>query len=153
MKKYYLAYGSNLNLYQMGIRCSSSNPIGTAILKDYRLSYKGSRDDYAYLTIEKSEGSYVPLGIFEISFFDEIALNRYEGYPEIYYKDYINIEINGKIKKGLIYIMNSEFGYYLPSKQYVDICMQGYEDFGFDKQLLNEAFEYSKENKIKNLLK
>ena len=37
MSKYYLAYGSNLNIRQMSHRCPSAIPVGTAIIKDYRL--------------------------------------------------------------------------------------------------------------------
>ena len=52
---YYLAYGSNLNLNQMNFRCHYSKPIDKIILKDYRLVYKGSADNYSYLTREKCE--------------------------------------------------------------------------------------------------
>ena len=33
MKKYYLAYGSNLNMMQMKIRCNNAIPIGTTKLE------------------------------------------------------------------------------------------------------------------------
>ena len=112
---YYLAYGSNLNLNEMSKRCRSSNAIGTYNLLNYRLVYKGESDDYAYLTIEKCEGSFVPLGIFEIDDKDIIYLDIYEGYPELYYKKYIDIELDNKMIKGLIYIMNSEYSYHEPS--------------------------------------
>ena len=51
MKKYYLAYGSNLNLRQMALRCHTAKPVGTAVIKDYELLFKGSKTG-AYLTIE-----------------------------------------------------------------------------------------------------
>jgi len=53
VKKYYLAYGSNLNLTQMKHRCPKAKPIGTINLNGYRLVYKGSAEGYSYLTIEK----------------------------------------------------------------------------------------------------
>lgn len=105
-RKYYLAYGSNLNLDQMSYRCPSAKPIGRLILKDYRLVYKGRADDFAYLTIEKCEGSVVPLGVFEVSYFDILSLDAYEGYPAFYSKCYIPIKIGDKTKKALIYVMN-----------------------------------------------
>ena len=55
MKKYYLAYGSNLNIRQMKFRCPTAKIVGTAIIKDYELLYKGSKTG-SYLTIEKKEG-------------------------------------------------------------------------------------------------
>ena len=35
-KRYYLAYGSNLNVRQMMMRCPSARIIGTAKIKDYK---------------------------------------------------------------------------------------------------------------------
>ena len=41
-KRYYLAYGSNLNVRQMMVRCPSARIIGTATIKDYKLMFKSS---------------------------------------------------------------------------------------------------------------
>ncbi|HIS18262.1 MAG TPA: gamma-glutamylcyclotransferase, partial [Candidatus Coprovivens excrementavium] len=38
----YFAYGSNLNIEEMNKRCPSSNILGSTILKDYKLVFKGS---------------------------------------------------------------------------------------------------------------
>lgn len=152
-KCYYLAYGSNLNLNQMMERCPSFRIIDSLELDGYRLAYKGSNDFYSYLTIEKCEGSKVPLGLYELSIFDVAALDRYEGYPTFYSKEYIDVVVNGKVKKALIYVMNNYFGYRIPSREYVDTCMQGYDDFGFDKEILNNALELSINNHPKKLRK
>lgn len=146
MKKYYLAYGSNLNLLHMKKRCRDSKPVGTLNLNGYRLAYKGSEDEYAYLTVEKSEDNYVPLGVFKVSKKDEAKLDIYEGYPDLYYKAYVPIKIDGVVHKALIYIMKPEFNYHVPSEEYIQTCIDGYDDFGFDKNLLEEAFEISKGN-------
>lgn len=37
MKKYYLAYGSNLNIAQMQFRCPDATVVGTAVIPDYEL--------------------------------------------------------------------------------------------------------------------
>lgn len=146
MKKYYLAYGSNLNLSQIERRCKTATPIGSAFLKDYQLVYKGRYEECAYLTIEPSKGSYVPVGIYEITYPDELALDRYEGYPYLYHKKYIKININGKEEKALIYVMNKQFDYNLPSKFYIKACEIGYQDFKFDKKILDQALTITKEN-------
>ena len=145
-KRYYLAYGSNLNLNEMKARCSSARKIGTTILNDYRLVYKGSKDEEAFLTIEQAKDSSVPLGIFELSIKDIVNLDRYEGYPFLYSKKYILIKIGNKTVKALVYIMNDNFDYHLPSEEYVLSCIEGYEDFGFDKTILNKALIDTKEN-------
>lgn len=138
-KKYYLAYGSNLNLNQVKKRCISIKPIGSIVLKDYRLVYKGINDNFAYLTLEPSEANNVPLGLFELSYIDIVLLDIYEGYPNFYSKYYIPIKIGNKIEKALIYIMNEDFDYHIPSSDYIEICSSGYEDFGFDKSILDQA--------------
>ena len=148
-KKYYLAYGSNLNLRQMAYRCKTAKPIGSVSLDNYRLVYKGSKDNAAYLTIEECEGYSVPLGLFEVSYLDILALDRYEGYPSFYSKEYININIRNKKVKALIYVMNEEFGYHLPSDKYIQICKEGYDYFGFDKTVLDKALEDTVLNLIK----
>ena len=134
MKRFYLAYGSNLNLRDMSYRCRKAIPIGSTVLMNYRLVYKGSADGYAYLTIEPSKDSLVPVGIFNISFFDELRLNKYEGYPELYYKEHFPINIGNKEAKALIYIMKDNFDYHLPNDKYIDTCMMGYDYFGFEKK-------------------
>ena len=150
MKRFYLAYGSNLNLRDMSYRCKKAIPIGSTVLTNYRLVYKGSADGYAYLTIEPSKDSLVPVGIFNISFFDELRLNKYEGYPELYYKEHFPINIGNKEAKALIYIMKDNFDYHLPNDQYIDTCMMGYDYFGFDKKVLEDAFDYTKRKILTN---
>lgn len=152
-KKYYLAYGSNLNLEQMAFRCPNAKPIGTINLKDYRLVYKGRADEFSYLTIEKCEGSIVPLGLLEVSYLDVFSLDSYEGYPTFYSKYYIPIKIGDKNKKALIYVMNQYFDYHLPSEEYITTCMDGYEDFGFDKAILEKALADTIDNLPKKLKK
>ena len=42
-KRYYIAYGSNLNIRQMRMRCPSARIIGTSKLNDYELPALTSR--------------------------------------------------------------------------------------------------------------
>ena len=79
MKRYYLAYGSNLNLTQMRWRCPDARVLGTAEIADYRLLFKGSKTG-SYLTIEPFAGGKVPVAVWEVSIADEERLDRYEGY-------------------------------------------------------------------------
>ena len=64
--KYYLAYGSNLNIKQMQMRCPGAKPVGTMVLEGYELLFKGSKTG-SYLTIEKKIGGKVPVGIWQVS--------------------------------------------------------------------------------------
>ena len=139
MRKYYVAYGSNLSLTQFNSRCKDMKIVGTTVLNNYKLVFKGSADNYAYLTIEESPNSYVPLGVFEISESDELALDLYENYPDLYHKEYINININNKEETALIYVMNKSYNYHSPSFRYMITCIMGYNQFGFDKSILEKA--------------
>ena len=153
-KRYYLAYGSNLNMTQMRYRCPGAVPLGTAEIKDYRLLFKGSRSG-SYLTIEKAEAYTVPVGVWAVTQADEARLDRYEGYPAFYYKTELDITYKGLVSKkarkvkAFVYIMHEDRLLGIPSFQYVSTCRQGYADFGFDEDILADAYEYSKEEAMK----
>ena len=142
--RYYLAYGSNLNLVQMGARCPEALPLGWTFLDGYGLLYRGSRTG-AYLTIEKMEGQKVPVGVFGVTPSDEKKLDRYEGFPAFYYKKDFTVIVHRKKVKAFAYIMHEDRPYGLPTEFYEDVCLEGYADFGFDLKILWEAKERTKE--------
>ena len=146
MKKYYLAYGSNLNVAQMRWRCPDARALGTATIEDYRLLFKGSKTG-SYLTIEAQEGAQVPVAVWEVSDEDEKRLDRYEGFPTFYYKKeleltFIGIKTGKKRKrKCFVYIMHEDRPIGVPSRSYVETCIEGYRDFGFNPKYLKDAYE------------
>ena len=148
-KRYYAAYGSNLNILQMRYRCPSARVIGVAEISDYRLLFKGSKTG-AYLTIEKQKGSVVPVGIWEVSAADERSLDRYEGFPNFYYKTEMSLDIKGirtgkiRRRKCFVYIMHEERELALPSRSYVRTCIEGYFDFDFNTKYLKQAIQDSR---------
>lgn len=150
MKRYYLAYGSNLNLEQMRWRCPDARVLGTAWLMDYRLLFKGSKTG-SYLTVEPHKGSKVPLAVFEVSPFDEERLDHYEGFPSFYYKKELKIKYRGlwtgreRSATAFIYIMHEERPFGIPSGSYVETCLAGYRDFEFDESYLRQALTDSTE--------
>ena len=99
-KRYYIAYGSNLNIRQMRMRCPSARIIGISEIPEYELLFKGSKTGF-YLTIEPKKGSRVPVAAWEVSAEDEQALDRYEGFPTFYYKKEMLLPIKG-IRSGKI---------------------------------------------------
>lgn len=148
-KMYYLAYGSNLNIRQMKYRCPTAKAVGTAVIKDYELLFKGSKTG-SYLTIEKCEGDYVPVGVWEVNDEDIRHLDIYEGYPSFYYKTEIEVwlkEFSGKKRKikAFVYIMHEERPLGIPSLMYLRTCNEGYTAFGFKVQHLKKALEKSTE--------
>lgn len=149
-KKYYIAYGSNLNIRQMRYRCPNARIIGTAVIKDYELLFKGSKTG-AYLTIESKEGCEVPVAVWKVTASDEAALDRYEGFPSFYYKKQMTIKVKGirtgkiREKQCFVYIMHEERNSGIPSSIYVNTCLEGYESFGFDERYLLEAMKKAEE--------
>ena len=144
-KRYYIAYGSNLNVQQMRMRCPSARIIGTSVLEDHKLLFKGSKTG-SYLTVEKKPGSSVPVGVWEVTPADEKTLDRYEGFPNFYYKKELTLPVKGirtgKIRKRrvFVYIMYENRPIGIPSISYMQTCIQGYDDFGFDWAGLLDAY-------------
>lgn len=148
-KRYYIAYGSNLNIPQMRMRCPGARIIGTSVIEDYQLLFKGSKTG-SYLTIEPKEGATVPIAVWEVTEKDELSLDRYEGYPNFYYKTEMTLDIKGirtgKIRRrqAFVYIMHEERELGIPSWFYVNTCLDGYRAFGFEEQYLFDAIEESR---------
>ena len=157
-KRYYIAYGSNLNIPQMRMRCPGARIIGTSVIEDYQLLFKGSKTG-SYLTIEPMEGAEVPVVIWEVTETDEKALDRYEGYPNFYYKKEMTLDIKGirtgKVRRrdAFVYIMHEERELGIPSWYYVNTCLDGYRAFGFDEKYLFDAIRISRRDTHEDLSK
>ena len=152
MKKYYLAYGSNLNVIHMKKICPYSKLVGKTLLNDYCLVFKGSNQN-GFLTIEQREQSMVPLGIYEINVYDEYQLDTYEGYPSLYRKEKIRVLLNGEPIEGIIYIMNPIYSYAIPRMDYLQVFTEGYKQLGFNRAILSNALETTINNIGKKLIK
>lgn len=142
-KRLYVAYGSNLNLQQMKYRCPTAKLYGTGMIEDYELQFKG-RPYSAFATIAPKEGSAVPVAVWEISPKDEVALDRYEGFPTHYFKQDVPVRLNdgGEIS-AMVYIMNLEMDFGLPSPQYYWTVREGYNDCQLDMTNLDRALRDS----------
>ena len=142
--KYYVAYGSNLNREQMAHRCPEAKLVGTGMLSNYEMVFRGNKSN-AVATVEPKKGMEVPVGIWEISENDEHFLDRYEGYPHLYEKKNLRIS-NGTITtEAMVYVMNDGYEYGVPGKEYYEIIKQGYKDCSLDEKYLDEAVEKMKE--------
>lgn len=142
-KKYYVAYGSNLNRAQMAVRCTAAQIAGTSVLEGWRLQFRGERN-YAVATVEPCKGASVPVLVWEITPADEAALDRYEGFPVLYRKDTVTVPLNGKPVRAMIYVMNEGRPPGEPSAYYYSTILEGYNDSFFDSQTLLKAVLDSK---------
>lgn len=140
----YIAYGSNLNLPQMAFRCPTAEVAGVSELKDYELLFRGGRRG-AVATVEPKEGSSVPVLLWKIRQKDEEALDRYEGYPRLYDKQMMEVELDGNPISAMVYVMTPGYEFGTPSDYYADVIWQGYESSGLDTQVLEDAINHAVE--------
>ena len=137
--KLYIAYGSNLHMDQMLRRCPDAIRVGTSTIQDYELLFRGNNRITGVATIEPAVGKSVPVGIWAISDRDETFLDRYEGYPRLYKKEWFTLDLNGEKVTAMAYIMGPGHEIAAPYSRYLDTILTGYKHFDFDPEPLLEA--------------
>ena len=120
----YFAFGSNLNRKQIKRRCKNSRFISRHILKNYQLVF---RSKYGAADVQRKKGSSVLGAIYNISKADEKKLDIYEEFQKVYVKKYF--KISGK--KVMFYYMFNKTRQTEPSRRYLNLIIQGYEDCGY----------------------
>lgn len=143
-KKLYIAYGSNLNMLQMKYRCPDAKPYASGLLNGWKLVFRGSKTG-SYCSIIRDPDDAVPIGIWEISEKDEKSLDMYEGYPRFYTKKILRLQMASGEKLAMVYIINDAALPGKPSKNYVDVCRQGYKDFNLPLNAWDQAMEYNRQ--------
>lgn len=146
-KKLYVAYGSNLHLGQMGYRCPDADVFGTGVVKNHSLTFWGNWSRNGVATILPGADTDVPVAVWEISASDEKNLDAYEGYPNLYRKENIEVVMDdGSMVTAMVYLMNEtnpraniRMRECIPSDSYYDTIATGYQSFGFDLKFLSQA--------------
>ncbi|MEI8247126.1 MAG: gamma-glutamylcyclotransferase family protein [Lentisphaerota bacterium] len=126
---YYFAYGSNLNQKQMKLRCPGSVPVCAATLPGYCVTER------QYADIDWCGGKRVCGGLWRITEADLAALDRYEGYPNFYWRYSVWLDLpDGNEVEAWVYEMTAKAKLtrngikYSP--YYRQICATGAADFG-----------------------
>ena len=108
-ERLYFAYGSNINLEQMAVRCPAAQVVGPAVLDGYELLFRGNRRGTGVATIEPLPGSQVHGLLWKLTPECERSLDVYEGYPRLYEKENITVRTgDGKDVVVMAYIMTGE---------------------------------------------
>lgn len=129
----YFAYGANLNRAHMGERCPTAEPIGPAVLPEYRLVFRRVAD------LEPIRGEFAVGVLWQIRHTDEVALDRYEGYPIVYGKATRTVYMpDDQTAEAMLYLMNRG-GHAPPAADYLQGIRQGYRDFELPEALLDAA--------------
>ncbi len=104
------------------------------MISNYELEFRG------VATIVPKKGAEVPVLLWEIDQRDELSLDCYEGFPRMYRKELFEVEVDGRIREGMAYLMN--YGEIAPpSPMYYNGIKKGYEANGMDTSYLKTALE------------
>ena len=137
MREYlYMAYGSNLNKEQMSLRCPKAIPLKTIYLPNWRLVFRGVAD------ITEAKGFCVPIVLWQITKDCEKSLDRYEGFPNLYRKEFFH---NSKTDELMMAYIINDFSIGKPPIPYFQSILEGYQDFNINDKYLFEAERYSRE--------
>lgn len=145
--KLYFAYGSNLNIRQMRLRCPTAKPLAHATLEGWKLTFRGVAD------IVKGDVDDIVYGaVFHIEHKDEHALDVYEGYPHLYEKAFVKVRTPHGVMRAMVYYMNvshdraSDFR--RPGQSYLNSIYEGYKDFKLPRIMLSDAARRSKKHEL-----
>ena len=144
MEKLYIAYGNNMDTDRMARRCPEAELLGTSELKGYRLLFKGLKPGI-YATIESAPGFSMPVVLWSITTSGEQRLDYYQGFPNFYDKEMIQVTLAGKMVEGMAYVMPKDRPFGVPDASYVRLITNAYKKFGFDPGILGRALKDSEE--------
>ena len=131
----YFAYGSNMDLLQMGDRCPAAVTVGTAELPSYRFIINSR----GVATVVADPQSSVQGLLWNISKEDARSLNLYEGVKQgIYKRASVEVRLpDGTTKKAFIYVAaDSKPGKARPG--YLDKILSGAEACGLPKSYIDQ---------------
>lgn len=120
--RYYFAYGSNMDLEQMGERCPDAFSQEIAKLSGYKFIINGRGN----ANVVPDNGSEVYGVLWRISRWDEEALDRCEGVPKVCTKVYLNVEAEGdRLVRSLVYVDEQNITLGVPSAVYIETIISG----------------------------
>lgn len=127
-KKFYLAYGANLNLTEMSYRCPRAEPLRSVHLQGWQLEF------CRHATIEQRPGARMQGALWLITEECEARLDRFEGFPTYYRKQ--TLTVFGR--PTLVYLINDN-RLSAPSASYYQTLEEGYRDWNLDTYYLEQA--------------
>ena len=137
----YFAYGSNINLGQMDLRCPDACVVGPVALENYELLFRRG----GFATIAPKEGGKVHGLLWSLSPECERSLDRYEGYPRFYDKRMVTVRDGlGRSLSAMVYIMDERFREpMLPTDSYYNGILEGYQQNGLPVTALKQAWDHA----------
>lgn len=130
----------NTNIGEMSYRCPRAHCLGPAVLDNHKFTFKQHAD------IEFQYGSQVQGVLWLITENCEMSLDTLEGYPVYYEKVDVRVKslLHGVVETAMAYQMTLTSGgnrMAMPSQQYVECLLEGYQDNGIDSAQIYRALE------------
>ena len=138
----YFAYGSNINLHQMAVRCPDAKVVEPAVLEGYELLFRGNGSSFGVATISPKEGCQVQGLLWKLTPYCEMSLDIYEGYPRLYEKQEVTLHTkSGKQVQAMVYVMTHEKDRLptMPTRSYYTGIQEGFRQSGLPEQALKDA--------------
>jgi gamma-glutamylcyclotransferase (GGCT)/AIG2-like uncharacterized protein YtfP len=149
---YYFAYGSNLDLLQMQLRCPEAQFVSTAKLDGYRICFprKSFVRDCAVISVEPAAGEQVWGVLYELDGTDIARLDEREGYDrrrdrQLNQRNRATVRVEGsdeRVVAAEIYIAVATSDPGLPSPQYVGYLVASAAECGLPKSHLVKLAEH-----------
>jgi len=143
---YYFAYGSNLDLLQMQLRCPEAQFVSTAKLDGYRICFprKSFVRDCAVISIEPSVSECVWGALYELDGTDIARLDEREGYDKRRDRDknqYNRITVRVEVADdhpvvAEVYVATPSADSGLPSPHYIGYLVAAAAECGLPKSHL-----------------
>jgi AIG2-like family len=136
----YAAYGSNMDPAQMRTRCPHSPFAGTGWIPDWRLTFGGEDLGWegALATLVEEPGSAVFVGLYDITAYDRISLDKWESADTGLYQT-ITLRVSTLETDVLAwtYVLNGYEGG-LPSARYLGLIAEAAEKAGAPEVYVSE---------------
>jgi|GEM_PF-7010225 len=137
----YLTYSFDINVRDMRRDRPLAKFLGTTMLPGYRLMFRGQAGHYALATIEKEEGSSVPVVLWHIPASYEAILDS--RCAPLYSKTELVVMFEGKPISCITYVIDSSYPLKAPSIEYLKALICRYVYLKFCIYPLRQAYEDS----------
>jgi gamma-glutamylcyclotransferase len=138
-----LAYGSNLDLSQMLVRCPTAVPTCRATLAHHALAFGGysARWGGAVASLVRARGATAEGVIFRVTGADVARLDGYEGVPFAYQRitRWVVDDRGRRVRVQLYLQSQARFRRELPGRRYFAVLWRAYGLWGLDRQALIAA--------------
>lgn len=136
MTHFYFAYGMNTNLDSMRWRCPDALALGAARLLAHRFRFALHAD------VQRDRRSSVDGVLWQITDQCLANLDQLEGYPHYYDRSVRRVEHRGEHYDALVYHMQPGNRDARPTAGYLDMIIEGYEQFGVPLRQVWQHLDY-----------